>query len=88
MGRQQPLVRGIWALKHRPGPDRELAPAIATEEHTGLRRAAHLLGLVGAAQGANDALGPAVILQMGDRGGFVGKDRVSQVAGHWEIPEV
>lgn len=84
VGSQQPLVQGdMGPLKDRPGANGELAPAIATQEHSGLCRAAHLLGGIGAAQGADNACSPAAMLQMGNSGGFIGEDRVCQVTGHF-----
>ena len=57
-------------------------PATVAHEHAGLGLAAHLGHVVGAAQRAIGAIWPAIGLHVGDGLGFVGKDRVGEIASH------
>jgi hypothetical protein len=78
--RQKPLVqRDMRALEHRTRADREFASTAVALEHSGLGLTSHLTDVVRAAERAGNAIGPTVLLHVGNRSGFVRKDGLSEV---------
>ena len=83
MSGQKPLVQwNMASLENRAGSNRELFPAIVTEEHAGLRLARHLVNVQRAAVRAIHTIRPAIGFHMGHGLGFVCKNRVGEIACH------
>ena len=70
------------SLKNRAGANREFFPAIVTKEHASLSFASHLVDVQRAAMRAIRTIRPAVGFHMGRGLGFVGKNRVGEIACH------
>src|ERR1700724_108104 len=73
------------SLEDRAGANRELVAAIVAKEHASLSFARHLMNVQRAAMRAIRTIRPTVGFHMGSGLGFVGKDRVGEVACRGEI---
>ena len=83
MSGQKPFAqRDMTSREDRAGANRELLPAIVAKEHASLSFASHLVNVKRSTMRAIRTVRPTVGFHMGRGLGFVGENRVDEIACH------